>query len=253
MACLTVNFRSYALNHDTQITVILPENGPADDIPTLYLLHGMHGNNTSWVRKSNIERFAQEHKLAVVMPEGENSFYADMKYGKNYFTYVADELVAFTRRMFRLSDKREKTFIAGLSMGGYGALKIALRRPEVFAGAASLSGCLDIATHVQTCRWEHEAVAIWGEDYKNVVPGSDSDLFHLIRNFPEDKPHPKLFVTCGRQDYLYGESTAFKELMATDAGKGFEFHYDEGDGVHNWEFWDHWIKPAATWLFSFDS
>lgn len=138
MALLTAQFRSNALAQDTSITVILPDTTPADDIPTLYLLHGMHSDFTGWERKTNIERYAIDRKIAVVMPDGGNSFYHDMKYGKNYFTYVTEELIAYTRRFFRLSHKREKTFICGLSMGGYGAFYLCLRRPDLYAGCASL-------------------------------------------------------------------------------------------------------------------
>ncbi|MCQ2354812.1 MAG: esterase family protein [Clostridia bacterium] len=248
MALLNVSFRSQSLNHDTFINVILPENGPAEDIPTLYLLHGMHGNHSSWVRKTNIERFAQENKLAVVMPEGENSFYADMKYGKKYFTYVADELTAFTRRMFRLSEKREKTFIAGLSMGGYGAIKIALRRPERYAAAASLSGTVDIVSHVLTCKWTAEAAAIWGDDFKSSIAGTDSDIFTLVRKYPANLPHPRIYAACGKQDPLYAENLSFKALMESEAGNSFDFLFEDGDGIHNWEFWDKWIVPATEWM-----
>ena len=121
MALLTANFRSAELSHETAVNIILPEGCPEEDIPTVFLLHGMHGDHSSWVRKTCIERYAAERRLAVVMPDGENSFYADMKYGKKYFTYVSEELVDYVRKILRLSRKRERTFVCGLSMGGYGA------------------------------------------------------------------------------------------------------------------------------------
>ena len=140
MALLTANFRSAALSHDTAVNIILPEGSPEEDFPTEFLLHGMHGDHSSWVRKTCIERYAAERRLAVVMPVGENSFYADMKYGKKSFTYVSEELGDYVRKIQRLSRKRERTFVCGLSMGGYGAFKLAMKKPEQYAAAASLSG-----------------------------------------------------------------------------------------------------------------
>lgn len=241
MAFITATFRPAALNHDTTINVILPESAPTDDIPTLYLLHGMHGDHTGWCRKTNIERYANERNIAVIMPDGENGFYTDMKYGKKHFTYVADELVDYTRRVFRLSPKREKTFICGLSMGGYGAFQIALRRPEQFAACASLSGCVDIVERLKVCPWTTEAAAIWGDDFRTCAAGTVSDIKHLIETFPENAPKPRMYACCGKQDSLYADNLAFRGFMAD---KGFDFTFEDGDGIHNWAFWDKWVVRA---------
>ena len=241
MAFITVNFRPAALNHDTAINMILPENAPIEDIPTLYLLHGMHGDHTGWCRKTNIERYANERKIAVIMPDGENGFYTDMKYGKKHFTYVADELVNYTRRIFRLSLRREKTFICGLSMGGYGALQIALRRPGQYAACASLSGCVDIVERLKVCKWTNEAAAIWGDEFRTCTAGTVSDNKHLIATFPADAPKPRIYACCGTEDALCADNRAFAEFMAD---KPFDFTYEEGPGIHNWVFWDGWVTRA---------
>lgn len=249
MALFEASFRSKALNMGTNVNIILPDGGPTEDIPTLYLLHGMHGTYSSWLRKSNIERYAADYNIAVVMPSGENSFYTDMKYGAKYFTYTAEELVDFTRRVFRLSVKREKTFIAGLSMGGYGALRIALKKPEQYAAAASLSGCVDIAARVKVCNWQHEAIGIWGEDCRKTLPDSDGDLFRLVRDFPKNAPKPRIYSSCGRQDGLFADNVRFADFMKTEGiDAGFEFSFENGDGVHNWEYWDKWIVPALDFM-----
>lgn len=249
MAILEVSFRAQSLNMDTYFNVILPQNGPEEDIPTLYLLHGMHGNHSHWLNKSCIEQYANERKLAVIMPDGENSYYTDMKYGKNFYTYVADELVDYTRRIFKISRKREKTFICGLSMGGYGALHTALKKPEQYAAAASLSGVVDIASRVKTCSWTKEAAAIWGDNFMNEVPDSDADLLWLVKTFPDNLPRPRIYVACGRQDTLYKDNITFRDFMYTvGKEKGFDFKYEEGDGAHNWEFWNKWVVPAIDFM-----
>ena len=250
MALFNIQYRSPALNKTTGITVVIPENAPAEDIPTLYLLHGMHGNHTDWERKTSIERYAQDRKIAVVMPDGENSFYHDMKYGEAYFTYVADELVAYTRKIFRLSHKREKTFIAGLSMGGYGAFRIALMRPNRYAAAASLSGCVDMAARVMHDVWADRiamAQGIWGADFHGNLRDTDSDLLYLIKNWPEGAPRPRLYAACGTEDSLYADNITFRDFMAEHPE--FEYSFTEAPGVHNWAFWDTEIQTALEWMF----
>lgn len=241
MALFTVTFRSASLSHDTAVNVIIPESAPVEDIPTVYLLHGMHGDHSAWERKTGIERYAAARNIAVVMPDGENSFYEDMKYGKKYFTYVADELVDYTRRIFRLSVKRENTYVCGLSMGGYGAFKLALRRPEQYAACASLSGCVDIIERLKSCSWTNEAAAIWGDDFRTCTAGTDSDIKYLIETFPASAPKPKMYACCGREDSLYEDNLHFRDFMA---GQPFDFTFEDGSGAHTWDFWDEWVAPA---------
>lgn len=240
MSTLTCTFRSYCLSADTTINVILPED-VHEDIPTLYLLHGMHGNFNSWQNKTSIARYAAKYSIAVVMASAENSFYCNMKYGYPYYDFFARELIEFTRKTFNLSTKREKTFVAGLSMGGYGAIKLALRNPDLFCAGAGLSGCLNINQTVEHADFTPILKSIWGEEYKTATKDTEDDLFFLIKKFPEDKPKPRLFIACGTEDFLIEQNRLFHALLEeTD----FEFEYREGSGAHTWAFWDKWIVPA---------
>ncbi|EUJ31353.1 tributyrin esterase [Listeria floridensis FSL S10-1187] len=150
MALLHFKFRSNALAMATDVSLILPEQPSwfseetLTKYPTLYLLHGLSNDHSTYVRNTNIERYAAEKGIAVVMPSADHSFYANMAYGHRYFDYVAYELPEVLPTLFPLSKKREDTFIAGHSMGGYGAFKIALTNPERFAKVASMSGVMDI-------------------------------------------------------------------------------------------------------------
>ena len=147
---LRCDFFSEALSLSTSMTVLLPQRtttqigmeGHASDgpPPVLYLLHGLSDDDTIWLRRTSIERYAAPLGLAVVMPQVHRSFYTDQAYGGRYWTFLTEELPELVGSLFRVSDRREDTFVAGLSMGGYGALKWALRHPERFAAAASLSG-----------------------------------------------------------------------------------------------------------------
>ncbi len=240
-------FRSAALNQDTCFNIIIPQDCPKEEIKTVYLLHGMHGDHTGWCRKTAIERYAQDRRIAIVMPDGENGFYTDMKYGKKHYTYVAEELVDYTRRIFRLSEKRENTFICGLSMGGYGALRLALMKPEQYGAAASLSGCVDIVDRLKGNNFGREAVAIWGEEYATCVKGTDGDTLYLIDRLQADPSivKPRLFACCGKQDFLYENNLRLRDYMKD---KDFDFTFEDGDGVHNWEFWDKWVVRALDFF-----
>lgn len=154
------NFRgsifSDQLGMRTNITVSLPFDvankvgvtTPQEDMPILYLLHGLSDDNTMWSRYTDIERFADYRGFIVVMPEVQRSFYSDMVYGPNYFSYIADELPQLVKSLFGIERPREKTFVAGLSMGGYGAAKVALSRPDRYMAAASFSGSARCKTFI---------------------------------------------------------------------------------------------------------
>lgn len=157
MALIDCKFYSEVLGLNTSMTVILPQqtttqiglsNVKRGDLhPTLFLLHGLSDDDSIWLRRTSIERYVAKLGIAVVMPQVHRSFYTDMASGGNYWTFISEELPALARSFFPLSAKREDNFVAGLSMGGYGAIKLGLRKPEVFAAAASLSGALDMAHH----------------------------------------------------------------------------------------------------------
>ncbi len=247
MALFKINFRAQTLNHNTEITVMIPEGSDQTRIPVLWLLHGMHGNHDDWHRKTSIERYSNDYKIAVVCPDGENSYYTNMRYGKRYFDYVSSELVTFVRKTFGFSARREDNFICGLSMGGYGALHTALMCPEQYSAAASLSGVTDIVASLTRANWPHEAILIWGEDFKQNVMGTDADLMYRVAHFPEDMPKPRIYSTCGREDGLYADNLTFRDFMQkTD----FDYTYAEGAGVHNWLFWDEWVKRAIEWYLN---
>ena len=178
MAHLIVDFYADALGVETRMHVLLPQRltGRAK---TLYLLHGMSDDEGTWMRRTAIDRYAEEKDLAVVMPDGGLGWYTDMRRGLPWFTFVSKELPALCRRFFPiLSGRREDTYIGGLSMGGYGALKCGLRAPQTFSQVISLSGALDAAdiainNTVPATRRYWEDVFGPAED----VSGSENDLF----------------------------------------------------------------------------
>ncbi len=245
MALFHITFRSQSLNQNTEITVMIPDDVDQKTVPVLWLFHGMHGNHDDWHRKTSIERYSNDYGIAVVCPDGDNSYYNNMLYGKRYFDYVSNELVSFVRNTFGFSARREDNFIGGLSMGGYGALRTALLCPHQYSRVASLSGVVDLPACLSRGYFANEATAIWGVDYLNTVKNSNADLMYIASNFPADAPKPRIFAACGTEDFLYQDNLRFNAFMKnTD----FDFTCAEGHGDHKWDFWDTWIKTVIEWM-----
>ncbi len=245
MALLQVEFFSHVLGRCTGMNVILPQNtkGP---LPALYLLHGLSDNHTIWLRRTSVERYADNYPLAIIMPDGGRSFYTDMAEGDRYFTFISEELPEICENMFQLSKKREDRFAAGLSMGGYGAMKLGLACPDRYAAVASLSGALqmDPKYHMeQPEEFMQELIRIFGNPDKFI--GSGNDLFALAQKLAK-KPQmaPKMYVACGTEDFLLQGNRMFKRLFQ----KAFNMTYEESPGTHEWGFWDAYIQKVLAFL-----
>jgi S-formylglutathione hydrolase FrmB len=216
--------------------------------PVLYLLHGWSDDDSIWMRRTSIERYAADLGLVIVMPRVELSYYQNMATGMQFWDFLADELPGLCAQWFPISGKREETFAAGLSMGGYGAFRLGLSRPEQFGAVASLSGALDIG-NIRS-QWEGDALrktkleAIWGPDFRDFRP--ESDLIHLASELAESgKPQPRLYQWCGTEDFLYQQNLSFRDHARS---VGLNLHYSEGPGDHSWGHWDREIQPVLSWL-----
>lgn len=245
MAFIQCSFYSHTLGMETNANIILPHgrkntnpNERKTDIPTLYLFHGLTEDYTAWTRRTSIERYVMDKNIAVVMPNVHRSFCADAKYGLEYFKFVSEELTAVMRNMFALSDKREDNFTAGLSMGGYCALKLALRCPEKFCAAASLSGAVNIERVLEDKEHLREVTAVFDGEIKD-----DDNLYYLAENAA---PMPSVYQSCGTKDFLYTDNVKFSELM-TNINKNYVY-YEEDGASHTWDFWDREIQKVIKWL-----
>jgi len=235
VALLTCHVESEALAVATTFTAIIPPE--AENPPVLYLFHGLTDDHTGWTRHTSIERYAEDAGLAVVMPSVHHSFYTDEIHGHAYFTFVADELPGLVRSLFRVSDRPSDTFVAGLSMGGYGALKLGLTHPDRYAAAASLSGTLDI----NYLAGREDRAAIWHRAFDGSISEAN-DLFALLAAAPTVPP---LYVGCGTSDGLLGDNERFI-AAATEAG--VELTTDLRPGEHEWSLWDAQIADVIAWL-----
>ncbi|SDM62813.1 alpha/beta hydrolase [Acetanaerobacterium elongatum] len=264
MAHIQCSFYSNSLKKNANVMVFIPTMSADDYLTqqhinyyrqnakyqTLYLLHGSYGDCTDWVRLANIERYAQEKTLAVVMPSAENSSYVNMDRGEAYLNYISEELPAFLSKVFPLSRRREHTFIAGLSMGGYGAFRVAFEHPEQYGCAASLSGGLDMAA-LQNSTEAH--MTLMPQNYikavfsdKSKIASSNNDLPTLLRLcLKKGVKLPQLYMTCGTEDFIYPTNeTFYRQAEQLGINVQFERHH----GVHNWDYWDAHIRDVLNWL-----
>ena len=243
MALLTCTFKSSVLHSDSTYLAVIPDK-VTEDIPVVYLLHGFSGDQSSWVRNSRCGRYANDRSIALIMPDAGNSFYTDMAYGEASYTYITEEVFAHSHKLFRLSEKREATFTAGLSMGGYGAFKIALRNPKVYSAACSMSGCL--CAHKYVCDPDRAELTrlIYGPGV-TAAPDHDNLFFLADKLLKSDLPRPRLLQLCGTEDYLYGQNKEFREYIKD---KGFDYSYDECPGEHEWRLWDAWLPRALDFF-----
>lgn len=271
MAWLNVHCYSMALGMQTTVQVLLPEADQGigitgavwdgkTELPVLYLLHGTSDNSTIWMRRTSIERYNAGRQLAIVMPEAFCSQYADQKYGFKYYTYITEELPQIMNRFFRISLDREKSFIAGLSMGGFGTLLAALRNPEKYAKAAPMSIGLICPEGSQMreayqhyddpnytgdkfyCNYLYTAYGSYDE-----WVGSDYNLYNLIKKRGEDKTKlPEMMITIGTEDELCYENCV---LLRKELDKyAIPYTYIEGPGMHEWAVWDRDIQKVLDWV-----
>lgn len=241
MAFLHVDYSSKALEMETCFQVVLPDEGDLKQVKVIYLLHGLTDNCTGWARYTACERYARERGVALVMPEVQRSFYIDGVHGLKYFTYVSQELPQAVHRMFGLSLEKEKSYVMGLSMGGFGALKCALTYPERYAGCGSFSGVTDLegmrALPDGSLRsWEFDALLGAGKQ-----AGAENDLFLLA----EKKNLPPVYLSCGEQDRLYGLNVKFAQHLEK---LGVQYRFDHRAGAHTWDFWDQSLQDCLNWL-----
>jgi len=257
MSLCTCNFFSKALKNYVDVTVYIPSvhNGDAimksyeeiypegKKFKTLYLLHGALDDHSSWIRGSSVELYAEAAELAVVMPSGQNSCYVNAVKGLDYLTFISYELPKWAESVFPLLTAREDRFIAGLSMGGYGALRTGLAFPERYAAIGDFSGGVDmVVTEEITSRLGIDILdfdALFGgvEQLKE----SDNNLYILSRKCKDSGTKlPAIYIECGTEDPLCYKIN--KQFSSHLKNLGYEVSYNEVPGVHEWAVWDPAVK-----------
>ncbi|MCL2244781.1 MAG: esterase family protein [Treponema sp.] len=248
------SYSSEVMHTSVNIQVYISNPGAEPPYKIIYLLHGLHGNQESWIDNSMLMHYGKEYNAVFVMPDVSRSFYCNLKYGRQYYSFVADELPAISRKIFNISSRREDTAVIGYSMGGYGALRLALSRPEQYSFCGAISpACLyfksildklrtDAAAYMKTSAEAKEIVtdlySIYGEPLEY---NPEYDVLYLAKNFPSNMPKPKIYTVCGTEDDLVKENHQFRDELK-DAN--LDFTYEEWSGGHDWYFFNEGLKKT---------
>lgn len=246
MTLLRLDHLSDGIKMTVPLNIILPD--PAElkktalqERTVLYLLHGLSDDASAWQRFSSIEIYARKYGLVVVMPSVGRSFYTDQANGQRYFSYIVEELPEYMQVVFAIQPRREKTLIAGLSMGGYGAFKAAFLHPEKYFAAGSFSGplmlnMLSLIPIEDPIR--NEFTNLFGDLEK--ISGSEHDPMAWLEKVKENlETLPRLYQSCGNEDDLYPANVLFRDACKKH---GIPVNYREGKGKHDWYYWDEQIK-----------
>ena len=240
---------SKTLGMDTGITIVTPRE-VKEQYNTVYLLHGLRGDNRTWLDRSMLSVYASKRNSIYVLPSVQRSFYTNMKYGFDYFTYITEELPEICKSVFNISSKRKNTAIMGYSMGGYGALMCALSKPEQYGKCAAFStGGLFLKQYLDEFRkngvsenikntfgrLDIDFKSIFGENYEY---RPELDLTELLK---KNEQKPELFLTCGKDDFFYNDHISFCKVLNTlDIPHTFE----ELDGEHDFICFNEALKRA---------
>jgi putative tributyrin esterase len=241
MAVCTLHYFSKAIAKMSGATVIVPEGeGMVGPFPTFYLLHGFSDDFTAWSRRTNVERYAETLPFIIVMPDGGHGFYIDAQQGYAYDAAITQDLLPLIDRTFQTDPRRQKRVVGGLSMGGYGAIKLALAHPDLFSGAVSHSGALAWAHRPLTAEteWGRGAIRLVGENPQ----GGPHDLFALAAKIDRDRL-PALRIDCGVDDFLIEDNRLFHQHLEK---LGIPHEYAEYPGGHTWAYWDEHVQEALA-------
>ncbi|WMJ90128.1 alpha/beta hydrolase [Anaerocolumna sp. MB42-C2] len=246
MAFIQMDYYSKALTRSTDVAVILPENNTENGLyPVLWLLHGAMGNYGDWWRFTSVELYAEQYGIAVVMPSADNSFYANISTGR-YFDFVANELFYDLAGMFPFDTARKKNIVGGLSMGGHGAYKFGLTKPEQYGGVGifSAGNFIDLGDPPAGILAELN-MRIFGTTHVKDLEGSEHDILNLARKAAERKGElPALFVCCGTEDRAFDSAKTTYNYL-TELGFQGEWHQDTGK--HDMYFWGKMLPAMMEW------
>ncbi|MBE6838717.1 MAG: acetylesterase [Ruminococcus sp.] len=247
MASFCGTVYSKALGMDTNLNIITPRGkssaatGAAPRVA--YLLHGLSDNAAAWIENTCLREYADKYNMAFVMPEVQRGFYIDAAYGLDYFTYIADELPEIVGKIFNFSHKREDTYIFGLSMGGYGALKIGMKRPSHFAGIGGFSSVCSLKDGLA-----NDDVLIPRKEIAGVLGESNEllekeELLTIAREFSACREKPEIYISCGKGDFLLDMNREFEYKLGE---MKIPHIYEEWTGIHNWKFWRESLEKALA-------
>ncbi len=248
MSLFTAHWSSGILGKATTAQVVYPDTGKPP-FPTLYLLHGLSDDSTMWLRRTRLEVYAANLPLIIVMPDGYRGFYTDNHEGAAYARHIGEELPAFIERTFQALPARSARAIGGLSMGGYGALRVGLGYHNRFCSIHSHSGALGWGKNE---KFDQIAKSTGrGDDFAAELrrifgpspEGTDHHLLTLAKRAKKARRLPEISIDCGTEDFLLADNRTFADELRTSM---IPHSYKEHGGGHEWGYWDTHIQEALA-------
>ncbi len=254
---MQINFRSEVLLLWDSMNIIVPKEGPEHDIPVLWLLHGGGGNENDWLHATRIRAYADKHQIAVVMPHAGYSRYCNMYWGADYFDFLTEELPKIVHHFCPcLSSKREDQYIAGFSLGGSGAISLAMRRPDLYGTVGVISASSIIPLEYLRPKSAGGPSAPGGpgkmsvnmvnfgvEDTGDLEGNPEHDvLLNARRIIAEGITPPRVFHAVGTEDHAYPVGLGLKAFFESFEGNPFRYEFHTESGGHSDVFRDKWIE-----------
>ncbi|MFA8299792.1 MAG: alpha/beta hydrolase [Hyphomicrobiales bacterium] len=250
------NLFSMELEMETSISILSPDNMKNTPSHVVYLLHGLCGRSGDWIDYTMLSLYSNEYNAIFIMPEVARSFYSDMKFGPKYFTFITEELPRICKKTFNIPEGKENTSIIGASMGGYGALKCALSRPDIYGTCCSFSSpCLflkdDLKRSNGALRFNElygnslfkDFQAIFGED---ILWSSKDDVLELAKSNSAKINKLKIYMSCGKDDFLLDDNKRYYKILKD---LNYSIDFEELEGGHNWMYFDQALKRALIYCF----
>ncbi len=246
----TIQFESKMVGKTLPYRVVLPpdyESATKMRYPVLYLLHGLTGHFDNWTNNTKLAQYAMNYHVIIVTPEGNNGWYVDSATVPNekYESYILQEIMPDVEKRYRTLTSREGRAIAGLSMGGYGALKFGLKYPEKFVFAASFSGAFKAAA------WNEQELTIAGNWVKVPITQAfgtgatetrkQNEVYQMVKDLTPEKTAalPFIYMSCGTEDFLIADNEQMQQTLQL---KKVKHEYRELPGIHDWKFWDDQVQ-----------
>ena len=247
MAFYRFSLPSRVLGFPVEMQALIPEE--IQDIPTLWMLHGANSDCTEWFAQTSLQRYLQGRGLAVVTVSVHHGFYVNMQHGPAYATYLEEEWIPAVRSVFPcLSTRREDNFLAGASMGGFGAFRLAMNRPDLFCKAGAFAGSIEMPTIVER---NQRGIQTGGKDFLWAFGGYEhminnkNDVIFMARHCAAAGTLPKLYMVCGTEDFGYALNTIARDDLRM---AGAEVSWRQCPGIHSWDCWDPELPRFLDWL-----
>lgn len=251
---ITVHYCSKVLGTRNDIHILMPElTDKKEPLKLLYILHGYNGNGSDWLRFTSLERYIGQQQAFAVIPDCGNNFYTDKLSGEKWWTYVSEELPEFIASCFGVSGCPEDTYAIGISMGGYGALKLALKRPDIFGNAISISGVTDIKSLMDLIdagtpimpdsTFSPPVEYIFGA--RDSAQCVENDLYNMLGVLDLHRTNLRLY--CGENDALLEMNEVFSKHLKS---LGYPCPFTKLPGGHEWGFWDGILQMTLKEIFA---